>query len=329
MEAMVHFSIMVAVQMKIFVWCVGLALLFSQLPQSAPQPKAGNARPQQNAKPKTEVAPTPPAQPAPNPPNQEREHIAARNQPEIVRVESVKRDWLDIATLGLSTLLALIGIVAAYIALKTLAEIKKEVQHANIIAEAARDNVQATKDSADAALLNARAVINSERAWVDVTGIVNPEQGWIREENPERYRAVTGSDLGFCFFRVQNKGRTPAQFISGTIDHVFVRTANDLPIPPVYHSPFDAPNETFMTPDAHFDPRPFVNPKAIIQHREMADRILEPYQILIFYGQIIYEDVLGKASHETRWCYAWLDDRRVFVRTGPDGDGFKEYNRYT
>jgi len=173
-----------------------LPLLLSQLPQSAPQPKANNARPQQNAKPKAEVAPTPPAQPTANPTNQGCDHIAARNQPEIVRVESVKRDWLDIATLGLSALLVVVGIVGACIALSTLAEIKKEVEHANIIAGAARD-------AADAALLNARAFINSERAWLLPAILVEPRN--LLEMAHDNY--PNSIEIAVRF---RNVGRTPA-----------------------------------------------------------------------------------------------------------------------
>ena len=173
-----------------------LPLLLPQLPQSTPQPKASNARPQQNAKPKEKVAPAPPAQPTANPTNQECAHIAARNQPEIVRVESVKRDWFDITTLVFSVLLVVVGIFGAGIALYTLAEIKKEVEHANIIAGAARD-------AANAALLNARAVIDSERAWLLPAILVEPRN--LLEVAHDNY--PNSIEIAVRF---RNVGRTPA-----------------------------------------------------------------------------------------------------------------------
>jgi hypothetical protein len=305
-----------------------LPLFFPQLPQSAPKPKTSNARPQVNAQPQAKLAPTSPAQPSTNTPNQVSDHVAAKNEPQIVQVESVKRDWLDKWTLGVSAALLLVGIIGTYVALNTLFEIREEVKHATIIAEAARDNVTATLDNAKAAWLNAQAVINSERAWIDVNGIAIPDRGWIRQENPERYRAFTDADAGFCFFRIQNKGRTPAQFISGTIQKAFVNTPNDLPVPAIYDAPFNSPNETFLVPGEYFDPRPFANPKAIIEQRSVADAMFNSNQILIFYGQVSYEDVISGGRHETRWCYAWFDGRGL-IRTGPDGEGYKEYNRYS
>lgn len=170
--------------------------------------------------------------------------------------------------------------------------------------------------SADAARMNAQAVINSERAWIDVTGMANPTPGWTKK-------------LPLHFFRVHNSGRTPAQLISGTIDHAFVDTPNDLPVSPKYKTYFNSPNKTFITSSTYFDTSPLFNPRAIIENRSLAEKNVSSYQILIFYGRIIYEDVLGKRAHETRWCYAWFDDERGFVRTGPDGERYKAYNDYT
>jgi hypothetical protein len=198
--------------------------------------------------------------------------------------------------------LVLIGVVAIIAAWRTLGTLNKQTAD--------------TKTAADAALLNAQAVINSERAWIDVIGMANPEPGWTKK-------------LGVHFFRVQNKGRTPAQFISGTLDHVFVDTPNDLPVSPNYKSSFNSPNEMFITAGTYFDTSPHFNPRAIIEQRPISEKNVKPDQILLFYGQIIYEDVFGQKAHETRWCYAWFDDVRGFVKTGPDGDRDKEYNRHT
>ena len=62
---------------------------------------------------------------------------------------TVARDWIDCATLAFSGSLVVVGIAGICIALRTLKVIEKQTE-------------QLVK-SADAALLNAKALINSER----------------------------------------------------------------------------------------------------------------------------------------------------------------------
>jgi hypothetical protein len=65
---------------------------------------------------------------------------------------SEKPPWWDVA--WSTWALVGVGVVAAYLALRTLTDIQKQTKN--------------TKVAADAALLNAQAVINAERAWVMV-----------------------------------------------------------------------------------------------------------------------------------------------------------------
>jgi hypothetical protein len=208
-----------------------------------------------------------------------------------------------------TVLLVFIGISGIWAALRTLRAI--EQQNGEL-----QESISVARTSATAAQASADALIAIERAWIDVNAFVLPEPGWM-----------PGTPLGRIFMRAQNKGRTPAQFVSGTIQLAFVDTPDDLPNPPVYNRPFISPNTTLITSEAFFDPSPFPNPRAVIQQRAIQEQMFNPNQILIFYGNIVYDDVVGTQRHETRWCYAWSENAG-FTRTGPNGKRYEQYNRY-
>jgi hypothetical protein len=163
---------------------------------------------------------------------------------------------------------------------------------------------------AKAAYLNAQAVINSERPWLTVS----------LQEIP--------NNNGMFTFRITNKGRTLAKVISGTSDFIFAGNMDSLPKEPIYIRPFIYPYQSFLTQDEYFDVFPPFMPNVIINNRSITDKMFNPTQILFFYGQIIYEDVLGKdrpdgARHETRWCFGY-DAAARFIRTGSAA-----YDEYT
>ena len=180
-----------------------------------------------------------------------------------------------------------------------------------------------SEQAANAASLNAQAVLNSERPWLVVTAEKSDKMG-----RP-----------GYFFFRVTNKGRTPAQFISGGCGLAFKMNANELRIPPDY-GPFLLPNNTFLPPDDSFDVARTetegligMNPTEIIeQHFKGPDATYG--DTLYFFGKIVYDDVLGKnragyEQHQTRWCFAFYKDGMRWVRSGPSRPNWWKYNRYT
>jgi hypothetical protein len=289
-----------------------LPLLLAQLPQSRPQPRTSNTPPQQNTKPKTKIAPTSPAQPTANPTNQECDHIAARSQPEIVRVESVKRDWLDIGTLGLSALLVVVGIVGAGIALYTLAEIKKEVEHANIIAGAA-------KDAADAALLNARAVIDSERPWVLVENLILLELLPMEHNTPVQTR-----------YEIQNYGRTAARLVRARTKFQMSNQMDGPPNPEIYEDAGGNIPQRIVPP--MLEPRllnfAFLEPDRYLS-TERIQAINNGAVYFWAYGFVAYRDTLGTdREYMTRFCYCYivppLMEPARFCLAGPP-----EYNAAT
>jgi len=172
---------------------------------------------------------------------------------------------------------------------------------------------EGTRDSADAALLNARAVINSERPWIVVS-------------------VLRGESMGNYVFRATNRGRTPAVFESGTFDFTFDSYPDSLPTRPRYDSSI-APERTLIVQEDGFDiplagersidPESFITPEMTKQVK-----LLKNLSLLL-YGKVIYKDVFnrdGKEAihHETRFCYCFDVSCGEFVRTGPE-----EYNRYT
>lgn len=186
----------------------------------------------------------------------------------------------------------------------------------------AKETKKAAEDgrsSADAALLNAQAVLDSERPWL----VVMPE------------RNIATGELGF-HFRVMNKGRTPARLVSATIDDTFIVRPDQLPIPPPYKTAFYAPPNRFLASGDGFNIRRTqseanigINPVNLLKsHRAQIDKA-QPGEFLIFFGEVIYDDVLGSngsgyKQHRTRWCFAFFEHGQTFEAVGP-----KEYNEYT
>lgn len=168
----------------------------------------------------------------------------------------------------------------------------------------------ATKKAANAALLNAQAVINAERPWITIT--VEQSQ----------------SDSQVFIFVATIKGRTPARIITGDATHEFIADVFKLKSPPVYDSPILEPPETLLVDKETFNIYPVgVNPVSIIEQRKMTSLIDGANLFVVFYGRLVYEDMFpkdgrGYEPHETRWCYVYsIGDKRL-KPTGPE-----EYRR--
>ena len=115
---------------------------------------------------------------------------------------SPHKDWFDYIGWGAGVMLAFAGVIGVCFAYRTL----RTLQHQTI----------ATRKAAEAARLNAQAVINAERPWVVVT----------------EKREGTAGIASIFYSRV--RGRTPAIIISNWADHIYVDDPQHLPIPPRY-----------------------------------------------------------------------------------------------
>src|SRR5882757_1042310 len=80
-----------------------------------------------------------------------------------------------------------------------------------------------TRKAADAALLNAKALVDSERPWLIAETIRDSINRHVYE------------------IKITNFGRTPARFIRGDATHVFTQQPMTLPIPAAYSSPITLP----------------------------------------------------------------------------------------
>jgi hypothetical protein len=164
-----------------------------------------------------------------------------------------------------------------------------------------------TKKAADAALLNAEALVNSERPWL-IAEVVRDSK-----------------NFHFYEIRINNFGRTPARFIRGDATSVFTENPATLPIPPTYSSPIFLPKNLVIAPDKGFP----------VPHGYHVPKLLQlaggPDKTLVIYGRIIYEDtIIAGVEHEVAWCFGYVQRPRngllqgEFVLIGPS-----EYTKNT
>jgi len=160
--------------------------------------------------------------------------------------------------------------------------------------------VEATRDSARAALLNAQAVINAERAWLIAEPVEN------------------AGKPNFYEIRIKNSGQTPARFIRGDATYLFIEQPDKLPVPPQYKSPILVPQQLLIASNKGF-PIPHGYDVDHLRARSEATG-----KTFVIYGRIVYNDTITPAiEHETRWCFGYLPDANEvnaggrFVLTGP------------
>ncbi len=208
-----------------------------------------------------------------------------------------KHDWWTLipgVVTAIGTLaLAIIGVFATCAAFRTLGEIKEQTGNAQAAATAASQNAQA-------ALLNAQAVINSERPWLVVE--VEEEIG-----NP-----------GTFIFRARNRGRTPAKLAEGHYRCELKPVRGFSPTEEDFGgAPFIAPLNALVIPNDAFD-------VGTVNTNSFAGRYDEclpvPVSITV-YGKIVYWDTFANRNatetepHETRWCFAYNQYNRFWYRS--------------
>jgi hypothetical protein len=215
---------------------------------------------------------------------------------------SVTKDWWDRIYICFTGILIAVGIFGVRAAYKTLKAI--EAQNAHI------------EKSANAALLNAQAVINSERPWI----IVLPE----KSNNGYRFRAI-------------NSGRTPADVISYSAEAVCMNSVKELPTEPVYGVEHKLLPK-MLTPKDDSELLTIENfVDAVDECRRAEDRTTFPptgTKIPVFYFRVVYTSPLysartegndGLPPYETRMCFYYS----LHTGEGMVICGNENYNRQT
>lgn len=173
--------------------------------------------------------------------------------------------------------------------------------------------VNAARKNAEAALLNAKALINTERPWLVVT-----------------WGSSTPYYPGTFLFGCKNRGNTPAKVISMSATYLFIDKPENLPVPPDYSSAATMPDLPFKVGGDEFDIGNGINVWSIIKNSGKEDLVNTSREFLVYYGNVVYRDTFFPDSspegcHETRWCFVYhaAGDKKL-TRSGPEA-----YNRYT
>jgi hypothetical protein len=202
----------------------------------------------------------------------------------------------------------------AWVSHKTLDAIRKQAkdqaQSGDEQLRISREAAIAAKQSADAALLNAQALITSERPWI-VVRLRTPRSGLFS-------------------FEAINYGRTPAEVIAipatFTIDTEDNLRKNEPPYPTsilAYHKLLLPMSDLSDHPDFinlyTMDMAPYLNVNDRIS-QQIADTTLRLFVV----GRVVYKDVLTRSEHETRFCYWYNPAGGGMLLGGPT-----DWNKYT
>jgi hypothetical protein len=178
--------------------------------------------------------------------------------------------------------------------------------------------VKAAKDSAEAALWNAKAVINAERPWivVKIKRIASEQSG-----EPAK---------PFWQFKMHNCGKSPAHIIGCSSRIDFVVNPEELPLPPSYAN--SKWNKQLLAPDEGW-PIHEAFQATEARKTDMANALekgdIGGHGELVIYGFIEYRDGISKDSYRTAFCYRHVKGPfesmgGLFVFSGPP-----VYNDYT
>jgi hypothetical protein len=196
--------------------------------------------------------------------------------------------------------LVIVGIVAAWIALGTLSDIKKQT-------EIARQAADAAKDGAKSALLNAQAVIHAERPWL----FIPMGEEYSEIQDPILIAKLPGEiRRSYCTFTMKNFGSSPAKVVETKLRLV---TSTNFDFVPDVHI-FDAqdsieddynfPHGTTAKVQATFMPDGFIT----AQEKEEIE--VKKTRYLWLCGYLKYKDTFDRPdapTYETRLCYKWVN----------------------
>jgi hypothetical protein len=204
--------------------------------------------------------------------------------------------------------LVLMGYAGIMLAISTLKKIERQTKYAEAAAETAAE-------CARAALLQAQAIVHSERPWILIT--VEPSR---IKENSFTVMAT-------------NRGRTPARIIETSDRSKITIDEKNLPSIPEYgneerSAPF---TPIILLPGESAAIKPFCRDdvKGLCDSGEGFKRIETWDEKIFLYGKVIYKDLIAPTDsqvHESNWCYWYIHGRQKsgLVIAGPP-----DYNLHT
>jgi hypothetical protein len=209
---------------------------------------------------------------------------------------------------GANLVLAIVGYVGIMMAVSVL----KKIERQTLSAEAA---ASAASVSAQAALLNAQAIIDSERPWLLIS--VEPSMG---AENT-------------FIVMVTNRGRTPASIVAIAEQLRIAIDESHLPSSPEYDNAEPTPPlvPIILLPGESSGIKQFSREEAqgVCDSEERFKRVANWDEKIFLFGKIVYRDLIGPVDrqiHETSWCCWYIHGRQKsgLVIAGPPG-----YNLHT
>jgi len=186
-----------------------------------------------------------------------------------------------------------------------------------------RWTVKATKDNANAALLSAQAVINSERPWLllQIEGIKKPYLEPV-ENMPKQ--------MSYCIVFIRNYGRTPAGSFVEKAEMQIGSSPTEPPTSTVYLNDVSRDNPYMFPPGEALPMEAILAPMGMIK-QEDRDAIVASRKFLWLYGCVRYRDTFDREKapqYETRFCLRYEtrfnSPEPFWVMAGP-----AEYNKST
>ena len=234
-----------------------------------------------------------------------------QHRPVVVNIPApAPAPWLmrERITWGANLLLALFAYIGIMVALSVLKKIERQTRSSEAAAAAAAV-------SAQAALLNAQAIIDSERPWLLVS--VEP---------------TLGAENSFIVM-VTNRGRTPASIVATSEQVRIAIDESHLPNSPVYdkEEPSAPLVPIILLPGESSGIKPFRREEArgVCDSEERFKHVENWDEKIFLYGRIVYRNLIAPADqqmHETSWCCWYIHGRQKsgLVIAGPTG-----YNLHT
>ncbi|MGD0902551.1 MAG: hypothetical protein ABR924_06375 [Terracidiphilus sp.] len=214
--------------------------------------------------------------------------------------------WHDRILWAACLVVAIETLTGIWLALSAL----KRIERLTMTAEGA---AAAAAVSAQAALMNVQAMVDSERPWLLIT--VEPS---LRVENSFTIMAT-------------NRGRTPATIVATAERVKIVIDETQLPTPPEYGEPGAPRAPIVLLPGESTPVKSFSREegKGICETEESFKRVANWEEKAFIYGKIIYRDLIApsdKQLHETAWCCWYIHGRNKsgLVIAGPPS-----YNSHT